>query len=228
MTNKGGAALLGGTISAILVLIVIGVIIWQRSTALPPPPPGVAGVTPEGFAVKGLGTAPITIVEYADFQCANCRRFVEESLPTFDRYIQAGMVRVVFHDFPIFGEESAVAAEASRCALEQNAFWPYHDLLYQRQAGINSGTFSPANLKAFAVELGLNATLFDKCLDSRKYRRSIEQAQANAQSLGLTGTPSFVIQDPVAVRQPITGDPTASQWEDLFVRYLNDFGWPAP
>lgn len=220
--------LVGATIFLILALTTGGVIVWQRAQTIPTPPPSVVNVTPAGFPVKGAPTAPVTIVEYADFQCANCRRFVQESLPAFEPYIQSGMVRLVFHDFPIRGEESLLAAEAARCALEQNAFWPYHDLLYQRQAGVNDGTFSRDNLKTYAASLGLDRSAFNRCLDSNKYRRAIEKALNDAQALNLRGTPSFVIQDPVAVRDPLAGDPGPMRWQDLFQRYVNDFGFPPP
>lgn len=220
--------LVGVTVLLLLTLAVGGVFVSQRSEAIPTPPPGVANVTPEGFAVKGAPTAPVTIVEYGDFQCANCRRFTEESLPAFETYIQSGLVRLVYHDFPVRGEESLLAAEAARCALEQNAFWPYHDLLYQKQAGVNDGTFSRENLKLYAASLGLDTQAFNRCLDSGRYRPAVEKALDEAKALGLRGTPSFVIQDPAAVRDPIAGDPGAVRWEDLFQRYINDFGLQAP
>lgn len=225
-----GALLAGGAAILLLVLIAVGVIVWRRSQATPVAalPPGVAAnVTPEGFPAKGSPTAPVTVVEYADFQCPNCRKFFEESLPAFEPYIQAGLVRLVFADFPIRGEESLLAAQAGRCALEQNAFWPYHDLLFQRQAGVNNGTFSRDNLKAYAAELGLNTQAFNGCLDSRKYEKPVEKALEQAKALGLKGTPSFVVIDPIAgQRPPITGDPSAPRWQDLFERYASDLGWP--
>lgn len=220
--------LIGGAGLLILILAVGGVIVWLRSPQAVGPPPGVLDVTPEGFPVLGAPTAPVTVIEYADFQCANCRRFTEESLPAFDPYIRSGLVRLVFHDFPIRGAESILASEAGRCALEQNAFWPYHDLLYDRQSGINEGTFTEANLEAYAAELGLDVPAFGRCLASRKYRGAVRAALADAQALGLQGTPSFVLQDPVATREPLAGDPGPQQWDDLFQRYIDDLGLRSP
>lgn len=220
--------LVGAAVVLILLLSVGGIIVWLRSSQVTGTPPGVMDVTPEGFPVRGAPTAPVTVIEYADFQCANCRRFVDESLPAFEPYIRSGLARLVFHDFPIRGAESIRAAEAGRCALEQNAFWPYHDLLYERQAGINEGAFTQENLEAFAAELGLDVTAFGRCLASRKYRRAIQEALANAEALGLRGTPSFVLQDPAATREPITGDPGPQQWDDLFQRYIDDLGLRSP
>lgn len=227
---SSGLLLASGLLLVLLILAAIGVVIWLRSQANPVaalPPAVAANVTPEGYPVKGSSTAPVTVIEYSDFQCPNCRKFFEESLPAFEPYIQAGLIRLVYADFPIRGEESLLAAEAARCALEQNAFWPYHDLLFQRQAGVNSGTFSRENLKAFAAELGLNTEAFNRCLDSRKYEKVVKQSLERAKALGLRGTPSFVIIDPIAgQRPPITGDPSAPRWEDLFQRYASDLGWP--
>jgi protein-disulfide isomerase len=225
-----GALLVGGAVILLLVLLVVGVFVWQRSQVAPvaaPAPVVAANVTPEGFPVKGSPTAPVTVIEYSDFQCPNCRRFFEETLSAFEPYIQAGLVRLVYADFPIRGEESLLAAQAGRCALEQNAFWEYHDLLFQRQAGVNSGTFSRENLKAYAAELGLDVEAFSRCLDSGKYEKAVLQALEQAKALGLKGTPSFVIIDPIAgQRPPITGDPSAPRWQDLFDRYASDLGWP--
>lgn len=230
-TQESGPAnslLIAGAILLILLLTVGGIVVWLRSPRAAGPPPGVVDVTPEGFPVRGAPTAPVTVIEYADFQCANCRRFAEESLAAFEPYIRSGLVRLVFHDFPIRGAESILAAEAGRCALEQNAFWPYHNLLYERQTGINEGIFTQENLEAYAAELGLDVPAFGRCLASRKYRGAIQEALIDAQALGLRGTPSFVLQDPAATREPITGDPGPQQWDDLFQRYIDDLGLRSP
>ncbi len=225
-----GALLAGSAVVLLLALLLVGVVVWKQFQATPaavPPPAVAANMTPEGFPIKGSPTAPVTVIEYADFQCPNCRRFFEESLPAFEPYIQAGLVRLVYADFPIRGEESLLAAQAGRCALEQNAFWQYHDLLFERQAGVNSGTFSRENLKAYAAELGLDVKAFSRCLDSGKYEKAVLQALEQAKALGLKGTPSFVVIDPIAgQRPPITGDPSAPRWQDLFDRYVSDLGWP--
>jgi protein-disulfide isomerase len=98
------------------------------------------------------------------------------------------------------GPESQWAAEASECAADQEAFWDYHDLLYARQAGENRGAFNKENLKQFAAELGLDTQAFNTCLDSGKYAELVGNETAAAQSLGVTGTPAFLING-----QPLVG-----------------------
>lgn len=93
------------------------------------------------------------------------------------------------------GEESQWAAEASECAGEQDAFWQYHDKLFESQNGENQGAFSKDNLKTFAKDLGLKTDQFDQCLDSGKYTQAVQQQTQAAQQLGVQSTPSFFIND---------------------------------
>jgi len=98
------------------------------------------------------------------------------------------------------GPESQWAAEASECAADQDAFWDYHDLLYNRQAGENRGAFDKDNLKQFAAELGLDTQAFNECMDSGKYASLVQTETAMAQSLGVRGTPAFLVNG-----QPLVG-----------------------
>jgi protein-disulfide isomerase len=91
------------------------------------------------------------------------------------------------------GPESAWAAEASECAADQDAFWEYHDLIFERQAGENQGAFNKENLKQMAVDLGLDSAAFDECLDSGKYTEQVQMETQTARQLGVTSTPAFVI-----------------------------------
>lgn len=101
------------------------------------------------------------------------------------------------------GPESQWAAEASECAADQGRFWEYHDLLYAGQNGENLGAFSKANLKKFAVELGMDAEAFALCLDTGKYAAQVRADTAFAQSLGISGTPAFLVSGrPIMGAQP--------------------------
>jgi len=118
-------------------------------------------------------------------------------------YVKTGKVRFGYRHFAFLGPESQWAAEASECAAEQGAFWPYHDRLYDRQAGENRGGFSQDNLKRFAVELGLDSQAFDACLDSGKYAATVRADTAAGQSLGVKGTPAFLVNGrPLVGAQP--------------------------
>jgi len=91
------------------------------------------------------------------------------------------------------GPESQYAAEASECAADQDAFWQYHDFLFEHQGGENQGAFSKENLKQFALELGLDGQAFNQCLDTGKYTELVQTMSQTAQSLGVNSTPAFII-----------------------------------
>lgn len=175
-------------------------------TAGPPqetkePSPGPTGNVP--FSVrhfKGDASAPVTIVEFSDFQCPFCGRFTRETAPLIEEtYIQSGKVRFGYVHFAFLGPESLWAAQAAECAADQNSFWAYHDLLFQRQAGENQGAFNKENLKVFAEELGLDTTAFNECLDSGKYAEVVAADASLARSLGISVTPTFWINGQMLV-----------------------------
>ena len=102
-------------------------------------------------------------------------------------------MRLGYVHFAFLGPESQWAGEASECAADQNAFWEYHDFLFDSQSGENQGAFNKDNLKAFAGQLGLETQAFNECLDSGKYTELVRQETAWAQSLGVQSTPTFVL-----------------------------------
>jgi len=95
--------------------------------------------------------------------------------------------------FAFLGPESQSAAEASECAADQDAFWEYHDLLFDSQSGENRGAFNTENLKAFAEQLNLDTGQFNECLDSGKYTTLVQNETTAARQLGVQSTPAFVI-----------------------------------
>lgn len=102
-------------------------------------------------------------------------------------------MRLGYQHFAFLGPESQWAAEASECAADQDAFWEYHDKLFDSQSGENRGAFNKDNLKRFAIELGLDTQTFDECLDSGKYTSIVENETQAAQTLGVRSTPTFLI-----------------------------------
>jgi protein-disulfide isomerase len=110
-----------------------------------------------------------------------------------ERYVGTGQLRVVWNDFAWIGDESRTAAQAARCAGQEGLFWGYHDLLYWNQRGYNQGQFSSANLKQFAVDLGLSPEPFNACLDAAADISSIRSDLATGRSMGITATPVFII-----------------------------------
>lgn len=135
---------------------------------------------------RGNAQAPITIVEFADFQCPYCSR----AAATLEKVVGAyqGKVRVVFRHFPLsFHEKAPKAAEAGACADEQGKFWEMHDALFESQE------LEPDALKAQAQKLGLDAAKFDECLDSGRTAALVKRDMAAGQKAGVTGTPAFFI-----------------------------------
>jgi protein-disulfide isomerase len=142
----------------------------------------------------GAASAPVTIVEYADYQCPFCATWARTIEPQIKQtYIDTGKVRLEWHDMAWMGDESRDAANAARCAGDQGQFWAYHDLLFASQAGQNTGAFSKARLEAFARQLGLNTAAFDACVDADKYGDAVQADFAEATRLGISGTPAFFI-----------------------------------
>ena len=122
-----------------------------------------------------------------------------------DTYLTSGQVRFGYWHMAFLGPESGWAAEASECADEQDAFWEYHDYLYNHQSGENAGAFTRDNLKLFAAELGLDEAAFNECLDSGRYADVIEEQTTTAQGLGVSSTPAFMINgQPMLGAQPFT------------------------
>lgn len=137
--------------------------------------------------IKGNPDAPVTIVEFSDFQCSWCGR-VE---PTLRQILETykGQVKLIYKDYPAPSHENAEpAALAALCAQEQGKFWEYHDVLFE-----NQGSLTIDDLKRYAADLGLNTQEFNSCLDSKKYKDQIKEDMDEAGRVGVRGTPAFFI-----------------------------------
>jgi protein-disulfide isomerase len=150
----------------------------------------------QGSPFLGKLSAPITIVEFGDFQCDRCQRFAKYTEPQLNQtYIQTGKVNLVFKYFPIYGPDSTPAAMAAQCANDQGKFWNYYDTLFKNQGPANFGWASKDNLKKFASQTsGIDMQKFNSCFDTQKYLSFVQKDFAFATSLGLQGTPTFVIE----------------------------------
>ena len=139
----------------------------------------------------GSMNAPVTIVEFSDFQCSFCRKFWADTLPKLkDTYIKQDKVRFIYRHFAILGKFSEHAAMAAECAGEQGKFWEYHNKLFANQGGL---AFTEPKLNQYAQELKVNVRTFGQCLDSGRYRQKVEGETAVAASLGARGTPTFFV-----------------------------------
>ena len=142
----------------------------------------------------GDENAPVTIIEFSDFQCPFCQRFYQQTLPLIEEnYVKTGKVRIVFRDFPLgFHQNAQKSAEAAECADDQGKFWQYHDLLFEKGSGDGTG-LAVVDLKKYAQQLGLNVAMFNNCLDSGKYANEVAKDLADGTSYGVSGTPAFFV-----------------------------------
>lgn len=148
-----------------------------------------------GSPILGNPDAPITILDFSDFQCLNCGRYVKNTEPIIiETYIQTGKASLVYKYFPVVGFDSLNPALAGQCSQEQGLFWQFHKLLFANQKPIDSGWVSKNNLKKFASQiLGLDLQKFSECLDSERYKDHINKDLEMAKKFQLRATPSFII-----------------------------------
>jgi protein-disulfide isomerase len=147
----------------------------------------------------GSSDAPVTLIEFGDYQCAACHKFradTEDLILT--NLVKTGKVKFLFRDFPILDlprdNASTLASEASYCAADQGKYWQYHDKLYNSWQGENTGWITKANLTQFAISIGIkNIKEFSQCLDSGKYAAVVADNFNLARNIGLAATPSFVL-----------------------------------
>lgn len=152
----------------------------------PPLPPRVE-VSKDDDPETGPSNAPVTIVEFSDFECPFCKRGEETVKKVKEKY--GDKVNVVFRDFPLSFHKNAVpAAEAANCAFEQGKFWEYQTKLFD-----NSDKLEKSNLVKFAEELQLNMKKFNSCVDERKYKNEVEKDVKDGEKLGIRGTPNFYV-----------------------------------
>ncbi len=156
--------------------------------------PSMAIFLENGSPLLGDPGAPITLVEFGDYQCHFCNVFFHETEhEILKNYVDTGIVRMIFKDFTIIGPDSVNAAHAAHCAGDQGMFWQYHDELYNNWSGENNGWASPENLLRFAQNTGLDISIFTECMLDARHAGVIEQSNADARALGLTGTPGFFV-----------------------------------
>ena len=173
--------------------------------------------------IEGSEDAPITIIEFGDFQCPKCDQWFQNEKPIItENYIDTGKANLYFIDFPFLGNDSVSAANASYCADEQGKYWEYHTTLYNNQGGINEGWASPAALKAFAITVGLNQNQFTNCLESVKYADRISYNKQVGLDHSIEGTPVFFIIDSNGAHKKIEGPQPASIFADTIDFMLND------
>ncbi len=149
----------------------------------------------QGSPYYGNEAAPITLIDFSDFQCPMCKRHVDNTEQQINStYVQNGDIAYVFKHLPNRGFDSMPAALAAQCTNDQGKFWQYHEALYKNQGKIDSGWVSSENLKKFASQIpAINMEQFNSCFESKKYEDVVKSDASLANSLGFTETPSFII-----------------------------------
>lgn len=173
----------------------------------------------EDDVILGDPKAPLTIIEYGDYQCPFCARFFEETESLIrENYVKNGKAKMIFRNYQFLGPESLAAAEAAECAREQKQFWAYHDAIYSAElvdGRENNGNFNEEFFLNLAEELGLNVDSFKNCLQSHKYRAEIEKEIVEAQRAGINSTPTTFIGE-----EKMVGALPYVQFKEVIDRYL--------
>ena len=152
--------------------------------------------TDNASPILGNPNAPITMVEFGDYQCTFCSKFFHETENSIiTNYIKTGKVKVLFKDYIILGQDSINAANAAHCANDQKLFWEYHSMLYNNWAGENTGWADLAHLHEFANTLGLDMDVFSTCMSDLKWNELVNLSSIDGQKLGVSGTPTFFVID---------------------------------
>lgn len=170
-------------------------------------------------AKLGSDDAPLKLTQFEDFQCPFCLRYTAEQEPVLiEEYVKTGKLQIIFQHFPALGRESLWAANAASCAADQNKFWEYANELFLVQAkegqlddeSLNVGRFDLDDLQSLGTAAGVSdQPAFDSCVADLEHQEDVVDQQRRAQSVGLTGTPSFLLND-----VPLTASGAPSSLDD--------------
>jgi len=194
-------------ISGVLAVFVVGGVIALLSGAgagevaepiVRAKSPGMEECTdPEGRPCLGSDDAPVTIHEFADFQCPHCRDFSQLYVKSIkEDYIETGQAKLVWVNFAFMGDESNAAAVAGFCAQDQGMFWEMHDWIFENQRAMtDSGGFSRDRLLDMAEGAGLDVPTFEECLDDPEQLERVRADKDFGYEVGVESTPSFLVDD---------------------------------
>ncbi|NOK63000.1 MAG: DsbA family protein [Chloroflexi bacterium AL-W] len=176
---------------AVVGVVVVGLLLRATGGQTAEP---VAMTSLDQFESKGDPDAPVTVVKYSDFGCGGCAAYALGLGPQIEQqYIETGQVHFVYHEYPVTGPNGVLAAEAGRCAADQESFWPMHDLLFQNQQQWSRLPEPDGQFTLYAQQLGLNTDQFQQCLEEDQHLPEILGAEQAARSAEIPATPTFVI-----------------------------------
>ena len=158
----------------------------------------LAALVENGSPTLGNIDAPLTLVEFGDYQCSFCKKhFVQTHDLIMKNYVATGNVKILFKDMIVTpGKDSIHAAHATHCAKDQGMFWEYHYMLYNNWEGENTGWITDDSLNKFAENIDMNMNEFSKCMTEKKWMNLINASQEDAKIMGIGGTPSFFLIGP--------------------------------
>ena len=170
-----------------------------------------------GSPILGNPNAPVTLVEFGDYQCHFCNVFFHSTEDDIlKNYVETGKVRMIFKDYNIIGPDSISASHGAHCANDQGLFWEYHDILYSNWTGENNGWASSENLVKFAQEIGLDMDEWSECITNRSHSQTILASNEDAKTLGITGTPAFFVIGPDGKFTRISGAQPFEVFANIF------------
>ena len=177
--------------------------------------PTIASFYDNASPMLGNPNAPLTLIEFGDYQCTFCKKFFHETGESIlINYVETGKVKMLFKDFIVVNEDSVNAASAAHCANDQKMFWQYHSTLYNNWDGEGTGWASFEQLHEFASTLGLDMNEFSECMSQSKWKELVNASHTDGRTLGVDATPTFFIIDENNEAIKITG----AQHYDVFQR----------
>ncbi|MBI2888716.1 MAG: DsbA family protein [Candidatus Liptonbacteria bacterium] len=187
-------------------ILIAGSIIYVLGAKNVPAPGPAAGGVPataaflkamEGDAILGSKDAPVTVVEYGDYQCPFCGTFFSDIEPAIrEKYVKTGKAQLIFRNFQFLGPESLAAGEAAECARDQGQFWAYHDSLYRAEIADgkeHNGNLNEALFVRLAKELKLDEKAFTACIQDRKNAAAVTEETAKGREAGVNATPTTFV-----------------------------------
>ena len=179
--------------------------------------PTFSSFTDNSSPILGDSNAPLTLIEFGDYQCTFCNKFFHETIESIlTNYVETGKVKILFKDFIVVGQDSMHAANAAHCANDQQMFWQYHSILYNNWAGEGTGWVSSEQLNKFANTLELDMDEFSNCMYELKWKKLVNASHDDAVALGVTATPTFFVIDENRNVLKITGAQHYDVFKEVF------------
>jgi len=188
---------MGAAIVMVIVVVIMGSTYYSTLMQMQEYQPRMSSASVDltnGSPVLGSPDAPITIIEFGDYQCEACHYWFHNTrADVIDNYVDTGKANLVFLDLAFLGRDSHPAAQASYCADDQGKYWEYHTTLYDFQEGVDDGWASKDRLVAFAFNLEMDMDEFNDCMDTSKYANRVNANYDEAVKNGVQQTPTFII-----------------------------------